>query len=352
MADKSSSGPRDEPKVEIREYAKRTYWGEDPNQKLNKILGPEFVSYREQWESTMGTSTPTDQPLSVSFELVDQCNLKCVFCYRSFSSDKGDALETSAFKRVLDECAEWKVPSIGFSFGEPLLAHNFKEVVAHTAQANILDIIITTNGLLLKREISEMLIQHRITKLHVSIDAASQEVYREVRGAKLDRVLENIDLFLELRGKAGAVLPLLRVSFVSLDQNRHEIEAFQKLWQGRADYIDIQSFQDDSHVDDLEDLNVPDFHCDYPFRSLTVRGNGDVQPCCSFYGKHLTLGNVNRGDTLREIWAGSAIARVRESFRLKQYDKACKNCLGRSVLKQVSGGSQPVSSNGRTSVTI
>jgi len=334
MADRSSNSPCDEPKVELREHAKRAYFGEEPNQKLSRILGYDFALYREQWESTTGTTTPTDRPLCVSFELVDQCNLKCVFCYRNFSTDKGDALETSVFQRVVDECAEWKVPSIGFSFGEPLLAHNFKEVVAHAAQANILDIIITTNGLLLKREISELLIQHRITKLHVSIDAASQEVYQEVRGAKLDRVRGNIDLFLELRAKAGTCLPLLRVSFVSLEQNRHEMEAFQRFWQGRADYIDFQSFQDDSHVDDLEDLDVADFHCDYPFRSLTVRGNGDVQPCCSFYGKHLMLGNVNRGDTLREIWAGSALARVRDSFRLKQYHKACKNCIGRSVQKR------------------
>lgn len=351
MADRSCDISGDKPTVELREFATRTYLGEDPNQKLNRILGPEFASYREHWESTTGTSIPTDRPLCVSFELVDRCNLKCVFCYRNMSTDKGDALETSVFKRVLDECAEWRVPSIGFSFGEPLLAHNFKEVVVHTAQANILDIIITTNGLLLKREISELLIQHRITKLHVSIDATSQGVYQEVRGARLDPVLRNIDLFLELRAKSGTCLPLLRVSFVSLDQNRHEIEAFQKFWQGRADYIDIQSLQDDSHVDDLEDLKVPDFHCDYPFRTLSVRGNGNVEPCCSFYGKHLSLGNVNRGDTLRKIWASTALARVRDSFRLKQYHKACKNCIGRTVLKQLSGGCQPVSGNGQPSFT-
>ncbi|MFQ5902182.1 MAG: radical SAM/SPASM domain-containing protein [Candidatus Binatia bacterium] len=338
MVDRKSRAPASELKVEPREYATRAYLDEEPNRKLSNVLGPEFASYRDQWESTTGTSTPTDRPLCVSFELVDRCNLRCVFCYRNFTPDKGDVLETSVFRRVLDECAGWKVPSIGFSFGEPLLAHNFKGVVAYTARANILDIIITTNGLLLKREISELLIHHRITKLHVSIDAVSREVFREVRGAKLDTLRQNIDLFLELRAKAGTCLPLLRVSFVSLDQNRHEIEPFQKFWQGKADYIDIQSFQDDSHVDDLEDLTVPNFHCDYPFRSPTVRGNGNVQPCCSFYGKHLTLGNVSRGDTLREIWAGAALARMRETFRLKQYRKACKNCIGRSVLMQADGG--------------
>ena len=48
------------------------------------------------------------------------CNLKCVHCYNDSGSNKAqDELSTDEAKTVLDDLAEFGVPSVLFSGGEP-----------------------------------------------------------------------------------------------------------------------------------------------------------------------------------------------------------------------------------------
>lgn len=58
----------------------------------------------------------------VVWNLTQGCNLKCIHCYAHATQNKGsDELDTEQGKRVLDDLAEFGVPVVLFSGGEPLV---------------------------------------------------------------------------------------------------------------------------------------------------------------------------------------------------------------------------------------
>ena len=53
-----------------------------------------------------------------------------------------------------------------------------------------------------------------VTQLFFSIDAASKETYDKIRkGSDWDKVMKNINYFLDLKKKKGKKLPVTRVNF-------------------------------------------------------------------------------------------------------------------------------------------
>src|SRR5665647_3009133 len=80
------------------------------------------------------------------------CNLKCIHCYSNSESKKYDGeLDTGEALRFIDHLAEFKVPVILFSGGEPLLREDLIELVTY-AKSKGIRATISTNGTLLSRE--------------------------------------------------------------------------------------------------------------------------------------------------------------------------------------------------------
>lgn len=113
------------------------------------------------------------------------CNLRCVHCYMDSDSKKYQGeLSTEEAKRFIDDLADFKVPVLLFSGGEPLIRPDFFELARYTAAKGIRPTL-STNGTLISREIAE-----RIKKIGVGYVGISLDGLREVN----DR----------FRGKPGA----------------------------------------------------------------------------------------------------------------------------------------------------
>ena len=80
-----------------------------------------------------------------------------------------------------------------------------------------------------------------MTRLQVSIDAVTQETYDKVRpGGSLQKVIKNLDNFLNLKIKLKNPTPLVRVNFVKTNQNEFELEEFLKFWE-KVDMIEYKN---------------------------------------------------------------------------------------------------------------
>ncbi len=113
------------------------------------------------------------------------CNLKCIHCYSNSESKKYDGeLDTGEALRFIDHLAEFKVPVILFSGGEPLLREDLIELVTY-ARSKEIRATISTNGTLLSRE-----------KVATLKDLGVGYI-----GVSLDGIGENNDRF---RGREGA----------------------------------------------------------------------------------------------------------------------------------------------------
>ncbi|MFX4260633.1 putative heme d1 biosynthesis radical SAM protein NirJ1 [Pelotomaculum propionicicum] len=102
------------------------------------------------------------------------CNLKCIHCYSNSESKKYEGeLDTKEALRFIDHLAEFKVPVILFSGGEPLLREDLMTLAAHAKSKGIRPTI-STNGTLLNRELTASLKNLGIGYIGVSLDGIGE----------------------------------------------------------------------------------------------------------------------------------------------------------------------------------
>ena len=109
------------------------------------------------------------------------CNLKCRHCYMSSDAQKYEGeLTTEEAKRFIDDLAEFNVPVLLFSGGEPLMRKDFFELAKYAAAKGIRPTL-STNGTLITREVAERIKKIGVGYVGISLDGL-QEVNDKFRG--------------------------------------------------------------------------------------------------------------------------------------------------------------------------
>jgi len=114
-----------------------------------------------------------------------RCNLRCVHCY-SESRDKEytDELTHEQGLKLIDDLAQFGVPVLLFSGGEPLMRPDILELIAH-ARKQGLRAVISTNGTLITPELAAQLKEFGLSYVGVSLDGLEEtnDRFRGVPGA-------------------------------------------------------------------------------------------------------------------------------------------------------------------------
>lgn len=109
------------------------------------------------------------------------CNLKCRHCYMSSDAKKyQNELTTDEAKRFIDDLADFNVPVLLFSGGEPLLRPDFFELAAY-AQSKGVRPTLSTNGTLITRETAQKIKDIGVGYVGISLDGL-REVNDKFRG--------------------------------------------------------------------------------------------------------------------------------------------------------------------------
>ncbi len=109
------------------------------------------------------------------------CNLKCRHCYMNSDAQKYEGeLTTEEAKRFIDDLAEFNVPVLLFSGGEPLMRKDFFELAEYAASKGIRPTL-STNGTLITREVAERIKKIGVGYVGISLDGL-QEVNDKFRG--------------------------------------------------------------------------------------------------------------------------------------------------------------------------
>lgn len=113
------------------------------------------------------------------------CNLQCIHCYASAEARKYEGeLTTPEALRFIDHLAEFKVPVLLFSGGEPLLRKDLGELIAYASGKGI-RATLSTNGTLLSRKMVQSLKSLGVGYIGVSIDGIGtvNDRFRGCQGA-------------------------------------------------------------------------------------------------------------------------------------------------------------------------
>lgn len=180
---------------------------------------------------------------SVNINIDDSCNLACPSCRRELRMISSGAEYDKKVKDVnqilswLENFDEPITISLGGA-GDSLSSHILRKLIKEYIPKPNQQFVITTNGLLIKKIIAESTILSNISSLSISVDAASADVYEQVRRpGKWNMLLENLHWVAENNLPAN-------LNFVVQKTNFREIPAFAKLCKQLNFPGDIQPLND------------------------------------------------------------------------------------------------------------
>lgn len=122
-----------------------------------------------------------DKKPVVAWNITGQCNLKCMHCYASATSKPFDGeLNTAECYKVLDDLANYKVPSILFSGGEPLMRPEILEFAKYAAGKGIRTVL-SSNGTLIDESMAEKVRDAGFSYAGISLDG-TEKTHDRIRG--------------------------------------------------------------------------------------------------------------------------------------------------------------------------
>ena len=172
----------------------------------------------------MATTARARRPVVV-WSLTRTCNLKCVHCYTDSEAKRYPGeLSTTQALAVIADLAQFQIPSLLLSGGEPLLRHDFWSLLSAARQKG-LRCVLSTNGTLLDANVAARLQQEGLFYVGISLDGVG-EVHNQFRGKPwaYQKTLQGIRYCKEAGLKVSLRITLTRHNVQELDRYFQFIE--------------------------------------------------------------------------------------------------------------------------------
>ncbi|MBO4401954.1 MAG: putative heme d1 biosynthesis radical SAM protein NirJ1 [Selenomonadaceae bacterium] len=246
------------------------------------------------------------------------CNLRCRHCYMDSDSRRYTGeLTTAEAKKFIDELAEFKVPVLLFSGGEPLMRADFFELAEYAAGKNIRPTL-STNGTLINLKTARRIKSIGVGYVGISLDGLLEvnDKFRGVAGA-FERAMAGIENCVAVGQRVGLRFTINRHNFEELDKIFDFIEAekinrvcfYHLVYSGRGSQMideDLTPAESRAAMDkiiartkdferrglDKEILTV-DNHCDGVYMYLKALAEGDADTAAQIK-KFIALNGGNR----------------------------------------------------------
>lgn len=289
-------------------------------------------------------------PPQVVIETTAACNLTCSHCSHDSMTRPRGHMAMPLYKRIIDEIAEvapgtevW--PTF---YGEAfILDYRLFYMLQYAKTRGLTNLVLNTNGTRFTQETGEWVIESGLDLVMFSLDGFSAPVFESIRvGASRDEVYANVERFLELKARLGAVAPRVEVQFSMMDTNAHEAERFKSYWLARG--ADVKIREKMTWAGSVEaanlDAGMPRIACPWAMRTCAIQWTGDVVACAVDYDARFVAGNVNT-ESLLAIWNGAHRV-LREQHLAHDFEHLpapCHDCLD----WQVAGGAEHYAASGR-----
>ena len=274
-----------------------------------------------------------------------------------FSPTLKDTIQTDFFKQkqVLDESVVYKVidfisqntiqtTAIGFiALGEPLLDKRIPKFISYARNKGIDLVTLTTNGTLLEQK-GIALLKAGLNRMTISIDGATKETYKKIRGTDLEKVERGVRKCVEyarILNNQGADIEFEVACVLVFDEmsTQEQKELYLNKWSDCRDVVKRITFNElatfDENGQDRRNNAVIDLHkrsiCMFPYQRMMINPYGDVSVCCtmssSAYHYPFSVGNVYQHG-LEEIWRGEGISILRKENLEKNFTEfsICARC--------------------------
>jgi len=297
---------------------------------LTKKYGQKFLDYRKEWDLAANCESIPEKPLYIALETNSNCNFKCKMCPHSFnirggSGNKSVSLDMA--QKLFGQVKELNIPSLNIgAYTECTINKNIKDILKLASESGAMDRFLFTNGSMLNQDLCNFLIELGWERVYISLDAANEKTYKKIRGYDLNKVEQNVLRLMKTKIEKNTFFPIVRVSFVIQPENENEVDEFYHKWENKVDVIDFQKLIDHAK----KNQSVENFvfkKCQGPFTNLSITCENEILPCCSEYGRELSLGNLEN-ISLIDAWNSSKMQELRKAFLEKNgIPQICKVCM-------------------------
>jgi radical SAM protein with 4Fe4S-binding SPASM domain len=261
---------------------------------LTKLLYNQS-SYGDELRYSPDTNPKNRRPVVV-WNVSRRCNLSCIHCYSDSHNKKYPGeLTTEEAERMICRLAEFKVPVLLFSGGEPLLRKDIFRLNRLAKKLN-LRTVISTNGTLITKKLASRIKKEDFDYVGVSLDGigSNNDRFRGCKGA-FALALSGIRNLADVRQKVGLRFCLTRRNYPDLPgifklvekENIDRVCFYHLVYTGRGSVMaqdDLTHQQTRSFLDALYDWALQlhkkgirkevltvDNHADGPYIYLKLR---------------------------------------------------------------------------------
>lgn len=246
------------------------------------------------------------------------CNLKCRHCYMNSDNKKyQNELTTQEAKSFIDDLADFHVPVLLFSGGEPLIRPDFFEL-AEYAQAKGVRPTLSTNGTLITREVAQRIKDIGVGYVGISLDGLQDvnDQFRGVEGA-FQKAMEGIQNCVAVGQRVGLRFTINHHNIQELEnifdfierENINRVCFYHLVYSGRGTAMknqDVTAEESRRAMDiiirrtkDFEDRGLEkeiltvDNHCDGVYMYLKALAEGNDQQAAQIK-KYISMNGGNR----------------------------------------------------------
>ena len=224
--------------------------------------------------------TAAERKPIVVWNITRRCNLKCIHCYSdSDAREYPGELTWDQCTGVLDDLAQFGVPGVLLSGGEPLIHPRFFDLAGY-ARGKGLRLTLSTNGTLIDRDAAQRLKETGFAYVGISLDGigATHDHFRGRQGA-FDKTVAAFRHCKAVGQKVGLRLTLSTHNIADLDRILDFIEAedidrvcfYHLVYSGRgSNVVDVTHKQTRAAVDKIIDRTARWAASGRPREVLTV----------------------------------------------------------------------------------
>ncbi|MCE5242587.1 MAG: radical SAM protein [Syntrophobacteraceae bacterium] len=372
LAGESRTGHTPEPESSTR------LWAAPPSvRNLHRIKKRNF--YRYALTKNQGRELALNTPMEIFLESSNACNLECVFCalqgMETRPSGRSAMLPPEFIKAVGPYLPGVAAVAL-HGFGEPLL-NRYTVPAATEATDYSAYTEFFTNGMLLHPKRVKELVRANTRRITVSISSPNAEKYEKLyRNGKFHRVMDNLRFLKEEKERLGTKYPLVHFNAIAMRDTLPDLpglvglaaemgvrsidlkplvvySTMPQMHEQRLSYdeglhgpvlaearrlagqlgveLSLVAFErtaaDHGNGEHAEDTCGAAGHCPLPFRSMYIRVNGLVKPCCFAADKDdWALGDL-KTQTIHEIWNGPRYRELRRDIVDGKVPSVCAHCM-------------------------
>lgn len=282
-------------------------------------------------------------PSQVIVDVTEVCNLACIHCpHPEFKkSPHYDAryLDPALNEKMVDEVRETGRGCTQYirytSEGEPLVHPKGYEMIEYAARRSGVFVTLTTNGTIMNEKRTRRLLDSGVHMIDISIDAMTPETYARVRvNGDLEVTRGNVLNLLAWIRQSGSPTKVV-VSFVEQEQNRHEVDGFERFWRDEgAHFVVIRRLHSAAgaavSIANLLKKQIgtsPRYPCLYPWERITLNPRGELAFCPQDWIHGSSVADY-RVTTIAETWRGDFYRRLRRAHLDRAFSghSFCGNC--------------------------